>query len=407
MSDIAGPRLQRDRTDLHLLRVPDVLDFAHPIKAVTQRFDLRSDDELRRVISDDVSPIERERALWEYADRHGNDATDLVAQRAASDPDRAIRNNALWLLQRIAGSDAASLLTRWTSHDDPEAADWSRVLVQELSGSVAQPVYTTAQVHEDRTFDQTLPLVISGYADVHIPAIGRTKAVLSPLWFESVMGRVMACTNAESVMTDLVIEKDLSGLHPDGSHHFEIFKFRGFSDPVSPQLFEHRYESLMIRRFYPSGIVEQGPATFIPVELLRGALTDFAVQGEYAIEGDGARAEKLRSLPMPFVRSVRGRFMGWAAVNVERVIEAGTVRAGDVQLSSPTDATAGPMTNVRLYGTFRGKIADHTGNGVLDINTIPCHGTIDGRHDLYADGSCVDDPYAASEAGARPAEVRR
>jgi hypothetical protein len=153
-----------------------------------------------------------------------------------------------------------------------------------------------------------------------------------------------------------------------------------------------------MRRFYPSGTVEVGDPVMIPVPLSRIAGTETKTPTAaptatgYFLEGDGERADRIRS--KGFVRTVRGRYFGWAAINLENVLATGKVSAGDVQLSNPTDPIAGPMTNTRLYGTFRSKISDLDDDGYLDINTIKCHGTEDGELDLNCDGTKVDDPFA-------------
>lgn len=370
----------------------EFLDFARPVTTDAVRFDTRTDEQLREAVFSEQTALERERALWEYADRHGSQAQELVFSFIRAEPDRAARAQALWLLQRTAGNEAADLLSNFFNDHDPEVADWSRVLSGELTGESVPSVYNRARVHEDRTFDQTLPLLISGYALVNAPEVGRMLVTLSPLWFDSILGRVMACTNTRTFMTDLVIEKALEDLHPDGSTHYEIFKFKGFSFRLTERVQEHHYESLTMRRFYPSGIVEEGDSVMIPVPLARIAGTETTGSLRYTVEGEGARADRIRDAG--FVHTVRGRYFGWAAINLDAVLSTGRVAPGFVQLSNPTDPIAGPMTNTRLYGTFRGKIGDLTGDGVLDVNTTPCHGTEDGEHDLHCDGSRVEDPFA-------------
>lgn len=375
----------------------EFLDFARPVTSDAIRFDMRTDAELRAAAFDEETPLERERALWEYADRHGAEAQDVVISFLRAETHRAARAQGLWLLQRTAGPAAADLLSNFYNDHDPEVADWSRVLAGEVSGQTVPSIYNRLVVHENRTFDQTLPLLISGYALVNVPGAGRMQVTLSPLWFDSILGRVMACTNQSTFMTDLVIEKALEELHADGSTHYEIFKFKGFSFRLTDRVQEHHYESLTMRRFYPSGIVEDGDSVLISVPLARiaGTETDGTPTGttaSYTVDGDGPRAERIRD--GGFVRTVRGRYFGWAAINLDAVFSTGRVAPGFVQLANPTDPIAGPMTNTRLYGTFRGKIGDVTGDGILDVNTIPCHGTVDGEHDLHCDGSKVDDPFA-------------
>ncbi|MEM7049210.1 MAG: HEAT repeat domain-containing protein [Acidobacteriota bacterium] len=378
----------------------DYLDFARPFAAPdAARFDNRSDQRLEEAAFSDATALLRERALWELVDRRGSEAHPVVERFLAEEEDRACRAHALWLLQKTADRDTTDRLAGYFSDDDPEVAEWSRLLVEELSGEAVDPgPQRDVIVHEDRTFDQTLPLLISGHTLITVPQLGRIKVTLSPLWFEQILGRVMACTNKATFDNTLVIEKALDNLHPDGTQHYEAFLFKGISYALVPgKLFEHHYESVQMRPFYPSGTVEVGKSIPVAVPLARVAGTTIDTGrggGDKDVRnciGDGERADRIRE--QGFVSSVRGRYSGWAAVNLETVLETNFVPPGAVQLSNPTHPEAGPMTNAVLFGTFRGKISDHTGDGLRDVNTIPSHCTLDGEHDLYADGTGVPDPF--------------
>lgn len=108
-------------------------------------------------------------------------------------------------------------------------------------------------------------------------------------------------------------------------------------------------------------------------------------------DSESARGDALRSFGL--VRSVRGRFSGWAYTDLGRFAASGSVEPGTVQLTSPTDPSIGGRTNTLLHGTFRGKLADHDRDGRYDINTIPCHATLTGELDLDCDGQPDSDPY--------------
>ncbi|MEM9555985.1 MAG: PBS lyase [Acidobacteriota bacterium] len=373
----------------------EYLDFGRPIAAPdAARFDNRSLKALEEASFSDATPLLRERALWELVDRQGAAAHDVVDRFMAEEQDRACRAHALWLLQKTANAETVTRLSGYFSDDDPEVAEWSRLLVEELTGEVQNwSLGRRAEVHEDRTFDQTLPLLIAGQTLITVPQLGRIKVTLSPLWFEQILGRVMACTNRATFDSTLVIEKALDDLHPDGSTHYEVFLFKGISYELEPnKLFEHHYESVQTRPFYPSGTVEVGKSIPVAVPLARvaGTSIDNPIDPRACI-GEGARADRMRD--QGWVTTVRGRYSGWASVNLDTVLETNFVPPGAVQLSNPTHPVAGPMTNAVLFGTFRGKISDHTGTGALDINTIPCHGTVDGEHDLHCDGAAVQDPF--------------
>jgi hypothetical protein len=373
------------------------LDFARPIAAPdAARFDNRSDEVLQEAAFSEASALERERALWELVDRQGEDAHPVVERFLDVESSRSCRIQALWLLQKTAGLGTPALMSKYFHDEDTDVADWARLLTEELTGDPVDRIYRKAKVLEGQTFDQTLPLLIAGHVLVTVPDLGRIQVTLSPLWFEQILGRVMACTNRSTFMTNLVIEKALEGLHSDGSTHYELFLFKGNSYQLAPTLYQHHYESVMTRAFYPSGTVEVGDAIPVAIPLARVAGTEVQAPQTSAssnlwIVGDGPCAQE--AARSGFVRSVRGRYSGWAAVNLNTVLETNFVPPGSVQLSNPTHPLAGPMTNAVLFGTFRGKITDHDGDGLLDVNTIPCHGTVDAEHDLHCDGTRVPDPF--------------
>lgn len=366
----------------------EYLDFGRPITEAFLPYDTRSATELIEVARGHASALERERALWELADRDGEAALPLITELVTTEQVRSVRQGMLWLAMRSAGPRSGALLEGQQDDDDPEVADWARVLLADVTGVAADRVYSSAEVEETGYFDQTVPLVISGKSIIQMPGVGSLRAVLSPLWFDSILGRVLASTNTSTVRHELTVEKELEGLHADGTNHYEIYPFRGLSTEYEAgRYLEHNYLSETMRPFYESGIVDSGPATMVPVSLSRIALTELASKGEVEIHGDGARAERMRAADRPFIKSVRGRFFGWAAINLAAVFDAGMVKAGHVQLSNPTDPVAGPATNARLYGTFRGKSGDYTGAGRMTLNTIKCHGRPDGGIDTVVDGA--------------------
>src|SRR5690349_6956261 len=89
-----------------------------PIQGVT-RFDLRSDQALTRVMFEEPASMERERAIWEYADRHRFAAMPLLREIAAKDADPSIRWTTLWLMQKVGGRDASEAIAPFMRDDDP------------------------------------------------------------------------------------------------------------------------------------------------------------------------------------------------------------------------------------------------------------------------------------------------
>lgn len=377
--------------------IAERFQFGAPSSHQIANFDKRSDGELLETVSQSPSSLERERAMWEYAHRNKGEAMSALVSHLRAEPDAAVRWNLLWLAVKHGGPEAVSILTEARSDDNAEVRDWASLFLQELTGEEFPLIYTALEYENDRTFDQTLPLQIAGFADVNVPGIGWVQARLSPKWFESIQGRVMACTNTDTYMTDLVIEKELAGYHDDGSNHYEVFMFRGASYEVSETVTQHVYESNTVRPFYKSGRVKEGTPVMTPVALSRAAGTERlrpkhmkGMAWEASDGQDSPRGQRLRDVGV--FRSVRGRFWGWAHTDISRYLETGEIQAGTVQLASTADPEVGPMANTVLYGTFRGKLGDLNGDGKLNVNLIPCHGTVNAELDLDLDGIADADP---------------
>ncbi|HXC68200.1 MAG TPA: HEAT repeat domain-containing protein, partial [Nitrospiraceae bacterium] len=341
------------------------------------RFDTRTDRELALVMGESSSALERERATWELADRNGPAALPSLLSILRRDPDPSIRWSVLWAIQKFGGRGASDALRSGLGDPDEEVRDWARLLLREISGH-EQHTNENRPAHFDDTnpFDQTLPLLISGYARIQVPGVGWVQATLAPKWFESIMGRVMACTRHTTFENELVIEKRIENYHPDLSHHYEIFAFRGASQRLANSVHYHQYEAKTAHRFFLSGKVEDpssGVISDVQASIARLAITVRTVLPERPAD--------------EFVQSVRGRYMGPAYVNLDRIAAAGMhVGPGEVQLSDYHHPVAGPLTNTILFGSFKGKLSDLNGDGMLDVNTERCHGTTTGRLDQDLDG---------------------
>jgi hypothetical protein len=383
------------------------LSFTTPPIEGVKRFDVRSDQTLTQLMFADSDGMERERAIWEYADRHRAAAMPLLRKIATADPDTSIRWTTLWLMQKVGGSDASDAIAPFTRDDHPEVRDWAGLLVREITGQTDRGMEVRPALFDaSNPFDQTLPLQIAGYARTFVPGLGWVQATLSPQWFESIMGRVMACTRAETFDTDLVIEKRIKGYHPDGSDHYEIYGFRGFTFAPAAGLTHHVYECRSRHTFYPSGKLEDSsvePIGDVGVVLNRVAMPMFVPSNLPIIPERimPREAPPLRPLPAlkpertsRIVQSVRGRYMGAAYVNVDRLVANGMrIGAGEVQLSSLHHPVVGRLTNTFLFGTFKGKLSDLDGDGLLDINTERCHGTLDAKLDYTLSGTPNPDPF--------------
>jgi len=88
------------------------------------------------------------------------------------------------------------------------------------------------------------------------------------------------------------------------------------------------------------------------------------------------------------VEYVRGLFQGWAFVNLERIekTDGQFLFPGNSVLSTLHHPVIGPLTNAFFTGSFKGKVLDWDGDGVLDLNYLPSYATVDGEVDSDLDG---------------------
>lgn len=354
-------------------------------------FDPRSPTELEECVFSHREPRERERALWELAYRDIEHRGELIQRGFRTESDPLVRANMIWLTLKVAPSEAHSLISLALHDDHPEVRDWARLYDSELRGKRFDSEYRSGVFIRGTCFDQTLPLQIAGFAVVGVPG-GDRRVVLSPSWFAHIQGRVMACTRNDTFMTDLTIEKTYFGYHPDGSDHYEIYPFRGKSWDTSDGRTQHRYLAKAIRPTYLSGKVEEEPVhtVVVPMNGNRAATTGRQDVQVVMRDADGHSSEAVNRV----VTDVRGQYFGWAFASLHHYLEAGDIQPGTVQLVSPVEDETAPLVNCYICGTFRGKLSDHNGDGMVDINEIPCHGTPDGRLDYSGDGSFAADPFA-------------
>ncbi|GGM24373.1 MULTISPECIES: HEAT repeat domain-containing protein [Micromonospora] len=354
-------------------------DFGYALNRVAVRLDNRSNQELRDQALNHPDPALREQALFEYADRDLPDAIELLEQAVLHDSNREVRWDALWAIEKLGGPQALATLHRFTTDADPEIAEWALLFKSELqTGDPAfdgRPgLYTPG-----RTFDETIYLLI--HCDLYVRLDNSNqhwgKISLAPQGLARIYGQAHACPNVSTRERQLVIAKTIDGLHADGSPHCDNYLFRGFTDRTRRDRGNFFFESLVPRTFFKSGRADD------PSQGTRQANIGFARYGTWHLE------PKFQVREEAAIRYVRGRFQGWGYVDLARIAGQSMeqiLAPGNGVLSTLHDPEIGHMTNAFILGTFKGKLNDWDGDGVIDLNSRNVYSTVDGEIDMNQDG---------------------
>jgi HEAT repeats len=354
-------------------------DFGYALDRVAIRLDNRSNDELRSQALAHPDPAMREQALFEYADRDHADAMVLLREAVRHDPNREVRWDALWAIEKLGGAEAVSTLQEFLTDADPEIAEWAQLFISELQSGDPSFDGREGLYSPGRTFDETIYLLI--HCDLYIRLDESNthwgKVSLAPQGLARVYGQAHACPNVATRERQLVIAKTISGLHSDGSPHCDNYLFRGFTDRTRRDRGSFFFESLVPRTFFRSGRADD------PSEGVLQANIGFTRYGTWYLE------PRFQIRDEPAIRYVRGRFQGWGYVNLARI--AGQpleeiLTPGNGVLSTLHDAEVGTMTNAYILGTFKGKLNDWDGDGRIDLNSRHVYSTVDGEIDSDQDG---------------------
>lgn len=354
-------------------------DFGYALQRVAIRLDNRTNAELREQAISHPDPALREQALYEYADRDLPDAIELLEQAALHDKDRQVRWDALWAIEKLGGAQALATLAKFRKDDDPEIAEWAGLFSSELQ--TGDPAFDgrSSKYTPGRTFDETIFLLI--HCDLYVRLDDSNqhwgKISLAPQGLARIYGQAHACPNVETRERQLVIAKTISGLHEDGSPHCDNYLFRGFTDRTRRDRGNFFFESLVPRTFFKSGHADD------PSEGTRQAQIGFARYGTWHLE------PKFQVRNEAAIRYVRGRFQGWGYVNLQRIAGKSmeeVLLPGNGVLSTLHDDEIGHMTNAFILGTFKGKLNDWDGDGVIDLNSRDVYSTVDGEIDMNQDG---------------------
>jgi hypothetical protein len=346
----------------------------------------------KAINSDD--PILRDQSVWSLATRKRPDIESLTKsiEKAPSD-DLAV--SALLALQKCANADLSRTLSflaeAATDRVRINVAEWAAMLRTEIQACMSNNLEllnesssSRSAIHlKNKVFDLTMPLIFQCNACTTIAGVSH-EMVISPAWFKTIFGDAMACIRHETFNSRIVLEKNVSGLHADGSAHYEHFPFHGTTTQLTSSLFLHNYWSQIFRPYYRSGHVEtvhseEDVIQNVPMTFSRVAVT--AAYPKYEVEG----------VPMP--ESVRGIFFGYGHVPPRTLLKQGLkLRAGDFQISSRINPDSGEASNTYFYGTFFGKLRDTNEDGQLLLNGRSVHCDKDGALDYSGEGKMDKDP---------------
>jgi hypothetical protein len=357
-----------------------ILRFSDSMKSVAISLERRSDEELAVDGRNNPDPVMREHALFQLITRQGSAALDVAEAALFDDPDAQLRINVMWLLETIEHERVRKMGLALVKDADRRVREWARVFAWEKQWTSQDfRTATEAKYYEGRTFDETLYLHIQCHLYVRLKQNNDLwgHIILSPQVLARVYGQALACPVTETRERELVIAKTLSGLHEDGTDHYESFLFRGFTGRSSETSGKFYFEASANRPFYKSGRADdtsQGVIENVPIP--------FAREGEWYLNKHLTIKENYA------IEYVRGLFQGWAFVNMDRVMSSGgdLLYPGNSVLGTLHHHEVGPMTNTFLAGSFKGKVLDWDGDGVLDFNYLPAHATRAGEVDSNLDG---------------------
>ncbi|MEU3654401.1 HEAT repeat domain-containing protein [Streptomyces sp. NPDC032161] len=354
-------------------------DFGYALDRVAIRLDNRSNEDLRTAALQHPDPAMREQALFEYADRDHEDSIEFLAQAIRQDTDRQVRWDALWAIEKLGGPEAITTLRQFLDDPDPEIAEWSKLFISELQ--TGDPAFDDREGHytPGRTFDETIFLLIHCDLYVRLDSSNQHwgKISLAPQGLARIYGQAHACPNVATRERQLVIAKTIEGLHADGSPHVDNYLFRGFTDRSRRDRGNFFFESLVPRPFFKSGRADDPSAGVREADIGFARYGTWHLEPKFQVHGEAA------------IRYVRGRFQGWGHVNLSRVAGRSVEEIlvpGNGVLSTLHDPEVGPMTNAFILGTFKGKLNDWDGDGVIDLNSRDVYSTVDGEIDSDQDG---------------------
>ena len=345
------------------------------------------------------SLINKDIYVWNKIDKNSFRNFDKIIKRIKQEGNTKFLISSMLALHRSSHKDPKKVIDFFENMSESsniELAEWAKLfLVEMLSSLPSRKNIINENISErdftyepNNAFDITMPLIFSGYAYCKIFGT-RLKIVITPMLFEKIFGKAMACVKQDSFYTKLIIEKKVEHLHPDGTPHYEIFPFSGHTEKITKNVFLHNYWANLSRPYYTSG----------KTELVRGGehvIKD--VKFSFSRVAETIAPDKYWFNKKPLVETVRGTFFGYGHINLKILLKNRFhMTSGQFQLTPKINPDTKKKSNIFFYGVFYGKLSDINNDKKLDINTIPVHCTPEGELDYYGDGSLSRDPYRPND----------
>ena len=207
---------------------------ATPSTGSAIRLDNRTNDELRH---EALAPSRSGRCASRRCSSTPTATTptrcELLARPCSDDPDREVRWDALWAIEKLGG--AARGRARCAVHRPmPTPRSPSGPAVRQRAADrrpgvrrARPPVHAGPHVRRDDLPAHPLRPLRAAWTQSNTHW---GKISLAPQGLARVYGQAHACPNVATRERQLVIAKTIYGLHQDGSPHIDNYLFRGFTD---------------------------------------------------------------------------------------------------------------------------------------------------------------------------------
>lgn len=403
LQELANYVLPANMVDLY---APDILaEIRSSIAEFSSLFGRYNTKRIQRILINDdplvgkrAPKIKADQEIWAQVRKDKPDVDMVVSRIRAMEPGRGRVSAFLALRKMIEKApekvrEAIDALATDPALADTDLREWARISQQEIKimngvdpAEVLRESASDREVvfHKDRVFDTTMPLFFECRAVTKIGLV-EIETQISPMWFTEIFGDAMALVNSETFHTNLVLEKQVEGLHPDGSQHFEHFPFTGETTGDGSGAFQHNYWASVKRPFYASGKVEQvtdNQPVYVDQSMSFARFAHTFTHARYDVGGQ----------PMP--ESVRGVFFGFGHADPMLLVrKAGNLGVGDFQISPRINPHTGEKANTVFFGTFFGKLQGDEDSGQIHMNKRSVHCDKDGRLDYLGDGTMAPDSF--------------